>query len=326
MIAVPVIRIFPAKWLPKPAKTTTLLLRGAIVSLMFSVGLSSCTTSEGAVAVAGARTVDASQSLILPAPGGPAIVSVVEQRYSNAVKQQIILSTSAATPGQNMIDVKMFGPMEWARDGEKRLPYRTALDSAISREIHAAVPGVRMHMSGLFLRNNYGPFGYAYGESASGDSCIYGWQQLRADEAERSSFRNSGAIQVRLRLCENGSSEKELLSVMYGYTLIGSFASEQWNPYGSPRSVDASIGADGNPIYPKETELSAGVEFSKPRVRTPRVAADAIKQEDEAATEQLVDVPSPSGVDDSEQTPDAATGAKVIVPGPGCENGNAQCN
>jgi hypothetical protein len=327
MTAVPLIRIFPVRWLLKPAKTTTQLLRGAFVSLVFSVGLSGCTTSEGAVAVTGARTVDASQSLALPAPGGPAIVSVIEQRYSNAVKQQVILSTSAATPGQNMIDVRMFGPMEWARGGEKRLPYRSALASDISREIRGAVPGVRMHMSGLFLRNNYGPFAYAYGESASGDSCIYGWQQLRADESERSSFRNSGAIQVRLRLCESGSSEKALLSVMYGYTLTGSFASEQWNPYGRPNGVDPSIGADGSPIYPKESELSAGAEVPRPRARAPRATNnDAIVQEDETAAKQIVDVPAPTGADAEEDTPDAATGAKVIVPGPGCENGNAQCN
>lgn len=306
--------------------------RLALASLLLCLGLSGCTSSQGAVAVTGARTVDASQALILPAPGGPAIVSVVEQRYANAVEQQVILSTSAATAGQNQMTVRMYGPMEWAQQGKNSLPYRSLLAADIGREVRSALPGVPMQTSGLFLRNNYGPFGYAFGRSTSGDACFYAWQQLRADESERSNFRNSGAIQVRVRLCESGASEKELLSVMYGYTLTGSFASDQWNPYGSPKDVDAAIGADGNPIYPRDVELSSAVKVASPRpvirraASTSQVEQHAAEQQDENAAKRVVDVPSPSGESDAVQQSDASTGAKVVVPGPGCENGNAECN
>ncbi|MBL0372157.1 cellulose biosynthesis protein BcsN [Rhizobium sp. KVB221] len=303
--------------------------KSLVALVLFSSMVSSCTTPKGGTVITRAATVDPSQAMILPAPGGPSIVSVIETRYSNAVEQEVVLSTSAATPGQNSLLVKMYGPMDAGTAGQKSLAYRSLLTSDLGREIRAAMPGVPMHMSGLFLRNNYGPFGYAFGNSASGDSCIYGWQQLRSPEGERSNFRNSGAFQIRLRLCESGSSEKDLLSVMYGYTLTGSFASVQWNPYGSPRSIDADMGSEGSPIYPREAEISAGEQSVVPRPvpRRPRVArlqSDAVvQQREEDAAKSIVDVPAPDLGEVMPATQDTSIGAKVVVPAPGCDG---ECN
>ena len=41
------------------------------------------------------------EAVIMPPPGGPAIVSVLEEQFSNAIDQQIMLRTDARTPGQN---------------------------------------------------------------------------------------------------------------------------------------------------------------------------------------------------------------------------------
>jgi hypothetical protein len=138
---------------------------------------------------------------------------------------------------------------------------------------------------------------------------------------------------VRLRLCEAGASEKDLLSVMYGYTLTGSFASEQWNPYGAPAGIDSRLGADAQPIYPRDAELSSATptrsSVAMPRARTRTTSVDEAAEptvQDQDAAQSLVDIPSPEIVADTPQSSDAAAGAKVVVPAPACANGNESCN
>lgn len=302
----------------------------SVLLCVFMTGLAGCTATRSGVTFAGSRTVNAGNALILPAPGGPAVLSVIEQRFSNAIEQKVILSTTASTSGQNYMSIRMYGPMERETQGTKPLSYRSVSEGFLAQEARRAVPGVAMKSSGLFLRNAYGPFGYAFGQNGAGDSCLYGWQQLRTDESGRQAFRNVGAIQIRVRLCEAGVSEKALLSVMYGYTVTGGFSSDQWNPYGGPPSVERTLGETGTPIYPADTELAsapatANVTIRKARPRRVVVDDGARQREEEAAAKRLVDVPSPIG---SDVTPAGQTddGASVIVPGPDCAEGNQNCN
>ena len=327
MKALPLIRLWSDKHLKRgrrPAWWAVLLLaQGLLV-------ISGCRSNQGEVVISTPRAIDASQALVLPAPGGPSMVTVIESRYSNAIEQKVVLSTAASTAGENFLLVKMYGPMDRSLASPKSLSYRSIMASDIAREVRAALPGVSMATSALFLRNNYGPFGYAFGQSPSGDACIYGWQQLRADESERSNFRNTGAIQVRLRLCETAASEKQLLSVMYGYTLTGSFASEQWNPYGEPGAVDARIGADGHPVYPQDAELAQAKQIQPARntVAVPKIKdvdPDAVQAEQERP-ESLVEVPAPAVSDDTTSTDGSPDSVNVIVPAPGCNNGTSACN
>jgi hypothetical protein len=305
--------------------------RGSLSAL--AVGgliISGCTATRSGTIIPGPHTIDASQAVIMPAPGGPAVVSVIEERFSNGVEHKVILATSASTAGQNALTIRMYGPMERETQGTKSLPYRALTSATLSQEMHAAVPGIAMKTSPFFLRNNYGPFGYAYGRNGAGDSCIYGWQQIRTAEAERSNFRNAGAVQVRLRLCEAGASEKQLLAVMYGYTITGSFSSDQWNPYGSPNSVDKTLGVDGAPIYPSDAELAAApvVERARPTRRVVRKAVDQSREGvtdpvlEEEKAKRIVDVPSPVSDTDAAsiaETPD--NDVPVTVPGPVCPEG-----
>lgn len=303
----------------------------ALTVVVACLGLQGCVSADGGDVVAGPRAVDISRALIVPAPGGPTVQGVVEQRYSNAVEQHVLLSTAAEANGQNFFDIRMYGPMEWATGGRSPLPYRLFHAAYLGADMRAALPGVPLGISSLFLRNNYGPFGYAFGRTRAGDACLYGWQQIQASDAERANLRNSGLIQIRLRLCDHKASEKDLLSVMYGYTLTGSFNSEQWNPYGEVKNADA---ATGGPIYPHDGELSAApvtVERPHPiRRGTPVrhvVARDADRPEDDQTTDRpVVDVPSPSGAVETRDVQDNSVRAKVVVPGPGCQNGQPQCN
>lgn len=303
--------------------------------------LSACTATRSATTISAPRTVDASQAVIMPAPGGPTVISVIEERFSDAVEQKVVLGTDATNAGQNYLGIRMYGPMERETRGTKSLGFRSLTAAALGGEIARAMPGVAMKTSTLFLRNSYGPFGYAYGRTEAGDSCIYGWQQLRSSEAQRAGYRNAGAIQIRLRLCENGASEKELLAVMYGYTVTGSFSSDQWNPFGRPGDVAKTVGAGGDPIYPDDAELAAAPKVApQPTSRRRPVAVERRNEEavveegdeDESVAKRIVDVPAPAGIEDGASSsdnaalPDMPGQDRVVVPGPDCQGDNASCN
>ena len=167
-------------------------------------------------------------------------------------------------------------------------------ESDITREMAAAVPGVRLSRRLTFLQNSYGPFAYAAGRSGLGDTCIYAWQQIRASAVGQGIGRNFGMIQVRFRICDAHASEEQLLSAVYGYTITGTFDGVQWNPFGEPADVDPRLGKPGNPIYPSSgpvagslpmgyaggidfTRTSAVIRHSTPQAaeRTPVVTAPA---------------------------------------------------
>lgn len=298
--------------------------------------LAGCAAREGVRIPAGNRVVAESDALILPAAGGPAVVDVVERTYSNAVEQRVSLFTSAAIPGQNYISIQMFGPMEMKVDGEKRLGFRPVHAAQLSGEARRQVPGVAMRTSGLYLQNQYGPFGYAFGRSAGGDACLYGWQQLRARDQERTAFQNRGNIQIRVRLCDSEADERELLAVMYGYTINGTFNPQGWNPYGAPRPVDPTLGEDSHPILPRTGELSTrSIPVARPSA-TPvarlRAATDADDRQAMPAR-PLVEVPSPvPGQREVVRGAAVAVPAPVVPapvppsPSPACADGGAACN
>lgn len=313
----------------------------AVLLPVLMAGLAACTATKSGTTISAPRTVEASKAMIVPAPGGPTVISVIEQRFSDAVEQKVILGTDAANEGQNYLSIRLYGPMERETRGAKSLGYKSFTAVGLNNEASRAVPGVAMTASTLFLRNNYGPFGYAFGQSSGGDSCIFGWQQLRSREAERESFRNAGAIQIRLRLCENGASEKDLLGVMYGYTVTGSFTSDQWNPFGAPKDVSDKL-TNGDPVYPEDSDLQAPAKVvaAEPVRRKPvlakrqtgeDVSEDSV--EDETAAKRIVDVPAPAADDDSNAavidnvtTSDTSSESRVLVPGPACPDGDSSCN
>lgn len=197
------------------------------------------------------RMVPTEQAFVLPEPGGPAVTAVVETSYSNATQQDVLLATSAATPGQNMIRIQVFGPLDPKLAGPERLRAGHLPARNVSAEMRELFPGVRMRTSAYYVQNNYGPFGYAVGRAGTGDTCFYGWQRITSTGATQTLVGNKGSIQLRLRLCDENASEERLLQVMYGYTVTASFRDRNWNPYGKPPPVDERLGRSGAPIYPE---------------------------------------------------------------------------
>ena len=196
--------------------------------------------------------VPSSEAFLFTPPGGPAIVGVLQTDYSNGTEQQIKLATSSDVAGENYANVKL---VIASGLNQSSLPSASTAYSdtrSIQRELRAEFPSMHMTISSLFLQNNYGPFSYAVGTASSSDTCLYGWQQIRSRTEDRALFRNNGIVQIRLRVCDSRATEKQLLSLMYGYTIATSYSGRFWNPYGEPQAPASALGETGSPIYPPD--------------------------------------------------------------------------
>ncbi len=196
-----------------------------------------------------ARQVAPTEAVIVPPPGGAAIVGVIETRYNNGIEQQIVLSSEDPLEGENYINVRMFGPVG-RQPGDQMLSFRRPSLGDMQREMRKVLPDVGMYVSSTYVQNFYGPFAYAFGRRGN-TACLFGWQTI---EAHRNQFGESkggtGSVQVRVRLCRVGASEDSLLAFMYGYTLSAYFTALNWNPLGTPRPVNPDLGQNGAPMLP----------------------------------------------------------------------------
>lgn len=199
----------------------------------------------------------------LPA-GGPAIVTVLEKRYRDAIVRESILATNSRVSGQNFLTVTLYGPVGYVTVDDNALGEDSIHPTQIAREFQWYLLGVPMKTSLIYAQNKYGPFGFATGIARSGDRCLYAWQHV-----ERPQFVKAGAIGIRLRLCDAKASEQELLSVMYGFQIVGYLPSPLWNPYGKPPRVAADLGALSAPIEPQLPVTAAPAPVRRVVVREP---------------------------------------------------------
>ncbi|GLK86906.1 cellulose biosynthesis protein BcsN [Ancylobacter defluvii] len=209
---------------------------------------------ERGVRVAGQTVeVDTSQALVLPEPGAaPRVLAVLQTAYSNAIVQEIALETNSSARGQNAFYVTFFGPVEHVRAGSYSRSDDFLNEEALETEMEERLPGVAMHTSNYFVQNRYGPFNYAMGRGGAGEICMYAWQRIQSrTPVYRFIARDRGVLSVRLRLCQKGATEQDLLRVMYRYSINGYFLPRGWQPYGRPMGEPEGIGRIGGPLaYP----------------------------------------------------------------------------
>ena len=192
----------------------------------------------------------ADQSFVSLPAGGPAVLGVIEKRYSNGVMQKTILSNGSHFPGENYLTVVLFGAVKLTTAGANSWPDDYITPTLIASETRWAFPNLLLKRSPYFAQNKYGPFGYATATTASGDICLYAWQRIARHQG-RMFIGETGSISVRLRLCGGRStSEAALLSVMYGFTIDAYFLSARWNPYGGPPPVPTTLGGLNAPVVP----------------------------------------------------------------------------
>lgn len=233
----------------------------ARVNLLVACGvafcLSGCASTDNKVEQsAGRKSLSADEAFVFPPVGGPPIVGVIQEKRSGRTHQEILLGTNSAVRGQNRIEVTI------ARNAPTVVnPYPRIVVQA-----RAALPGIRMSPSAYYVQNRYGPFGYAMGRGTSNELCLFGWQTIRS---KASPMTNQGSIDIRLRLCETGSTEQQLLSVMYGYTVDAFMSSNQWNPYGIPLPPDPELGKRGADINPFGSDPSTRFAIAAPPAAEP---------------------------------------------------------
>jgi hypothetical protein len=207
--------------------------------------------------------VPASQAAIVPPPGGPAVIAVLQRKYQNGLTQEIALSTASATTGQNAFYVTLSKEQETVSEIDDTLRAPRLNQEIVQKEMEERVPGVDMRTSLLYVQNKYGPFGFAVGRSAAGDNCLYAWQLIEPKEAAL--FVPGGSISVRLRLCDADATEAQLLRSMYGFTIPAYYRSGSWNPYGAPPAPPAHLGEADAPIFPLGLGASETTVTRQPR-------------------------------------------------------------
>jgi hypothetical protein len=202
-----------------------------------------------------ATEVPVTQAIVLPPPGGPSIVTLLERRRSNAIEQELILSTNGSARGQNAFYITLIESVAGG-EGADIVKVPSVAPDAVAEEMEERLPGIAMQVSPYFVQNKYGPFGYAAGLSDTGDTCLYAWQTIEPNRRELLSLQSAmllqqqGAISVRLRICETGAPEEALLRLMYEFNVVAHLRSPAWNPYGDPPPADPRIGQTGSPVFP----------------------------------------------------------------------------
>jgi hypothetical protein len=209
---------------------------------------SACATGQQYGLPAMNQQVPVTQALVMPPPGGPSVIAVIERRYRNGVAQEIALSTAAQGMGQNTFWVQMTDNPRALTEFEDVLTIRRLDPDRINEEIAERLPYANTKKSLVFVQNAYGPFGYAVGRSAARDLCIYAWQQI--DPTNLPLFEVSGTISVRLRMCQTGATEQQLLATMFGYTVAGYYNAGGWNTYNGIPPLMPQLGQLNAPVYP----------------------------------------------------------------------------
>jgi len=192
--------------------------------------------------------VPVARAIVVPPPGGPSVVAVLQQQYQNGLSQEIALSTASLTAGQNAFYVSLLNNTAGSMEIPDTLSLPSLSPDRLQREMEERMPGVEMETSLVYVQNKFGPFGFATGRSSAGDLCLYAWQQI--EPSEPAILVPGGAISVRLRLCDADASVDQLLRVFYGYTIAAYYRQESWNPYGDPPSPPAHFGERDAPMYP----------------------------------------------------------------------------
>jgi hypothetical protein len=199
------------------------LMLPAIVSGCFAMtGCSWLPTDTRAAFESTSDMAPAAQPMAqLPAAAGEQI-AVLQSNLQGPLTQKIVLQGDPATGGENRISVTV--DLDEARRGEPDYNAPKPTEERINKELDDNLPGIAMTISPNWVRNDFGPFGYAIGRAYGGVTCIYAWQwapgqtlrliaspETQAAEASQPKYPTS----VRVRLCKQGMGERELVELVH---------------------------------------------------------------------------------------------------------------
>jgi len=229
-------------------------------------------------------SVDPGRAMIVLPPGSQPVIGITQRSYANAIAQTISLATRGQTPGENRIEVAFFTAADLPDSAgvEGNLLKLPGIDDfSVAQDMEERLPGVAMAPSAVFVQNKYGPFGYAFGRGTGGEACLYAWQRIADGD---SIFRpKSGAVSVRMRICDPKASEAALLRLAYDYSLNASLRRSGWGPAGDAPAPAPGLGQAGAPIYPlpqaSTDDTPAPRRVARPRpARQPRIESERLPE------------------------------------------------
>ena len=259
--------------------------------MLAALGLAGCVTAGPRVMTVRSEVAPVESFARLPV-GGPAIITVLERRYRDAIVRESILATNSRVSGQNFLTVTLYGPVGYVTVDDNALGPESIEPTQIGREFGWYLFGMPMQTSLIYVQNKYGPFGFATGVARTGDRCLYAWQHV-----ERPLFVEAGAVGIRLRLCSAKATEQELLSVMYNFDIVGYLPSPLWNPYGKPPRVASNLGGLSAPVQPQLPVTT--VAAAPPR----RVVIREPRQPERPIEGPIVPLPGPGDYEDYPSVP-----------------------
>jgi hypothetical protein len=261
--------------------------------LLMTLAVEGCAAQRAVVEDSNAHVVSPTLAFVSLGPGAPSDLSVIESPYANATRQTIALTTHGKTPGENQLRIDVFGLTNPNVAPDSALPDRPLNEADLMSEAQDTLPDVPLRISANYMQNRYGPFGYAVGKSARGDTCVYAWQRLETPEQKLTIVNSRNTISVRLRICDPKAAEATLASLMMNLSVNVRLSGGSWTP--DPKALSPAIGAAGAPMAPSQVLAAAVNPFppsSAVATRTPR-AKRAVAPEPVSA---LAVSPSPSGV------------------------------
>ncbi|MBB6262265.1 hypothetical protein FHS77_002837 [Paenochrobactrum gallinarii] len=270
--------------------------------ILFCFILASCATRDPSNLTYGKRDVGIDAAFILPADRS--VIGITQERASNGITQTIALSTNSSHSGENFFRVTFFGPVNAEGASENTLSYSQLTESRITRELRTEMAGVAITRSPYYVQNNYGPFSYATGTTSGGDSCIYAWQQIRAPAHTQNFFQNRGRIDLRLRLCETGTSQEKLLATMYEFTINATIGVSSWNPLGEPAGPSPELGRPGNPLLAPSVNSNMSGPFPASDLNTDRLNTTLQSTDSSAVSRSVLPAPKRSAINQPAQMPD----------------------
>ncbi len=139
----------------------------------------------------------------LPAAAGN-VLSVRDTRFSNGLRQEIVLEGPHAMTGENKIVVEALTPPIAGVAPGNDLRLASPSDTEIQFELAKVFPDVAMEVSSDVEHGSQGPFGYASGKNGR-LNCLYAWEYLAPQRPlsllEGASGTGVYPASVRVRLC-----------------------------------------------------------------------------------------------------------------------------
>ena len=218
------------------------------VALAATLMAGGCAGERTVVENAAPQAVPLERAYVSLGAGSPALLFAVNTPYANAVRQTITLATRGRTPGENQLRVDVVGATDKNLAPDAALPDTPLSEEALIAEAQQALPDVPLRTSLNYLQNCYGPFGYAVGRSAQGDTCVYGWQRIATSEDKLNIANSRETVSIRLRLCDPKAGEAALVATMINLSVNVDLTSGGWAP--DPRPLSPDIGAPDAPTAP----------------------------------------------------------------------------